>query len=123
MLHNIHELTTLGVLWIGTAAQLLFVGLFFTRKWTKYRFSRALMWKSVALLLYLYGWWSKTLVEGLRPVEWPLWIEIQTSVINTIVLWAILNQLYALIRDILAGDRDSVETEVTEKAAEEQETP
>lgn len=115
MIHALQDWTTLILLWVGTPIQLVFVGLFLTRKWTKYRFSRALMWKSTALLLYLYAWWSKTLVAGLRPIDWPMWIDVQTSVINAIVFWAIVNQLYALIRDILSGDRNTAETEMAEQ--------
>lgn len=120
MLTDVHNWSMLGLLWVGTAAQFLFVGLYFTRKWRKYQFSRALMWKSGALALYLYASWTKVVVAGgLRPIDWPTWIEVQSSAINVIVLWAIFNQLFALVREMNGGDPDAVETEVAEKAAEE----
>lgn len=109
----------LVLLWVGFPAQTVFVGLYFTRKWTKYQFSRALMWWSGALALYLYAGWSKVLVAGVRPVDWPTWIDAQTLVINALVLWAILNQLWALIVEIRSGDLNPAETEVAEKADQE----
>lgn len=119
MLTDLHNWSMLVLLWVGTPAQFLFVGLYFTRKWRKYQFSRALMWKSGALALYLYASWTKVLVAGgLRPVDWPTWIEIQSTVINIVVLWAIFNQLYALIREMNAGDPDSMEHQVTEPETE-----
>lgn len=108
----------LALLWIGTPAQLVFVFLYFTRKWRKYKFSRAIMWKSGALALYLYASWSKVLVAGLRPYDWPLWIDLQTPIINGLVLWAITNQLWALVVDIRGGDPDPAKTEVDEKATD-----
>lgn len=119
MIHTINDWTTLALLWVGTPTQIVFVLLYFTRRWTKYKFSRALMWKSGALALYLYAWWAKTLVAGLRPVEWPLWIDVQTAAINVVVFWAIVNQLYALVLEINAGDRDAVETEMAEQISED----
>lgn len=100
------------LLWVGTPVQVLFVVLYFTRKWAKYRFSRALMWKSGALALYLYASWAKVMVAGLRPYDWPVWIDVQTPVINALVLWAILNQLWALLRDMRTGDPNPAETEM-----------
>lgn len=107
------------LLWVGTPAQFLFVGLYFTRKWRKYKFSRAIMWKSGALALYLYASWSKVMVAGLRPVDWPWWIDLQTPIINAVVLWAITNQLWALFVDIRSGTDNAAETEVQSKADQE----
>lgn len=115
-IEDLHIWSMLIVLWVGTPVQFLFVGLYFTRKWRKYTFSRALMWKSGSLALYLYAGWCKTLVAGLRHYDWPLWIDIQTPIINALVFWAIINQLRALILEMAAGNRDSAETEVTGKA-------
>lgn len=117
-LQTLNDWSMLILLWVGMPIQVLFVCLYFTRKWAKYTFSRALMWKSGALALYLYASWSKVMVAGLRPVDWPLWIEIQTPIINLIVFAAIVNQLRALVVDIYEGNRDSAETEVSEKADE-----
>lgn len=111
--------TMLGLYFIGTPAQMLFVLLFFTRKWNKYKFSRAIMWKSAALATLMYGSVCKIGVAGLRNYDWPWWIDLQTPFINTFVMVAIVNQLWALIVDIRVGDRDSMETEVQQKAAEE----
>lgn len=119
MMDTINDWSTLILLWVGTPIQLLFVLLYLTRKWTKYRFSRALMWKSGALVLYLYDGWSRLLVAGLRDYDWPLWIDIQSPIIKALVFWAIVNQFYALVRDAVADDPDPIQTEVTAVAAEE----
>lgn len=111
-IESVHQWSMLILLWVGTPIQLVFVALYFTRKWNKYRFSRALMWKSGALLLYLYAGWAKMNIAGVRHYDWPLWIDIQTPIINAVVFWAIINQLYALLRDIRTGDPDPAETEV-----------
>lgn len=113
-----HAWTMLALLWVGTPAQILFVCLYAARNWRKYKFSRALMWKSGSLALYLYAGWCKVLVAGLRGYDWPTWIDLQTTVINVLVLWAILNQLYALIVEISAGDLNAAETEVNAKRNE-----
>lgn len=116
---DFHDWSMLTLLWLGTPVQLCFIVLYFTRKWNKYRFSRAIMWKSGALGLYLYSSWSKVMVAGLRPYDWPWWIELQTPIINALVLWAIVNQFYALLVDIREGDPDSAKTEVDRKASQE----
>lgn len=118
-LDTVNDGSMFVLLWVGTPIQFLFVGLYATRKWTKYTFSRALMWKSVALALYMYAGWTKIMVAGLRPVDWPTWIDVQTPIINLIVFVAIVNQLRALLVEIAAGDRNSTETEVTDKAHEQ----
>lgn len=112
VLDRLNDWTTLGLVWVGTAIMVTFVLLYATRKWHKYQFSRALMWVSVAFALYLYATWSKVLVAGLRSYDWPSWIDIQTPIINAVVLVAMANLLYALCREILAGDRDTAEHEV-----------
>lgn len=117
-IEDAHVWSMLTLLWVGTPIQMVFVALYFTRKWRKYTFSRALMWKSGSLALYLYAGWCKVMIAGLRGYDWPVWIDVQTTVINVLVLWAIVNQLRALLVDIAAGDRDSAETEVNEKADE-----
>lgn len=122
LIEDFHVWSTLAVLYVGTPVQVLFIVGYFTRKWRKYTFSRALMYKSGALALYLYQAWCKVLVAGLRGYDWPLWIDIQTGIINTLVLVAIVNQLRALIVDMANGDPDSSEHEVndrTEKDAKE----
>lgn len=120
LLEDAHVWSMLVLLWVGTPAQLLFVALYFTRKWTLYKFSRALMWKSASLALYLYAGWCKVMVAGLRGYDWPTWIDAQTVLINAFVLAAILNQLWALIVEVRSGDRDAAATEVHEKANDQE---
>lgn len=115
----ISDWSLLILLWVGTPIQFAFVFLYATRKWRKYTFSRALMWKSASLALYMYAGWSKLLVAGLRPIDWPWWIDLQTPLINLFVFVAIVNQLRALIVEVSLGDRDAAETEVSEKADQE----
>lgn len=119
---SVNDWSTLILLWVGTPIQLLFVLLYATRKWTKYDFSRALMWKSGALSLYLYDGWSKLLVAGLREFDWPLWIDIQSPLIKALVFWAIVNQLRALVRDAMSDDPDPIATEVAKVAEQEEVT-
>lgn len=119
-IEDVHVWSMLVVLWVGTPIQVLFVVLYATRNWTKYSFSRALMWKSGSLALYLYAGWCKVAVAGLRGYDWPLWIDLQTPLINAVVFWAIVNQLRALLAEIAAGDMDATQTEVNDKAHEEQ---
>lgn len=120
VIEEFHVWSTLILLGVGTPAQFVFLLLYFTRQWRKYTFSRALMWKSGALALYLYSTWAKVLEAGLRNYDWPTWIDVQSTVIHAVVLLAILNQLRALIVEIAGGDVDATETEVNDKAHEEQ---
>lgn len=115
MIESLHGWTTLTLLWVGTPIQIVFVGLYFTRKWSKYRFSRALMWKSGSLALYLYASWCKVIVAGTRNYDWPTWIDAQTTLINVLVFWAIVNQLWSLVLDMRTGTDDAAENEVDAK--------
>lgn len=115
LLGNLNDWTTWALLWVGTPVQVTFLLLFATRKWHKYQFSRALMGMSAAFALYLYASWSKVLVAGLRNYDWPLWIDIQTPIINAVVFTAIVNQLNVLVKEVLAGNRDAGEHEVIQK--------
>lgn len=112
---TVNDWSMLGLLWVGTPIQIVFCVLYATRKWRKYTFSRALMWKSTSLAVYMYAGACKVSVAGLRGFDWPWWIDLQTPIINAYVFWAIVNQLRAITVEIIAGDPDSAETEVHDK--------
>lgn len=107
-LDTLNTVATYALIYGGTPAQTLFVGLYLFRPWRKYRPTRALMSKSFSFWLLLSQSFIVLHMYGLRPVEWPDWLMVYRIVGDAFMLWAIYYQLISLLLEIRSGYREDM---------------
>jgi hypothetical protein len=102
-LNTVNVVVTYAFIYAGTVGQFAFVVLYFFRPWRKYRPTRALMSKSFSLFLILSQSFIVLNLYGLRHLDWPAWLIVYRVGGDAFMLWAIYYQLYALVKEIIAG--------------------
>lgn len=102
-LNTLNEWATIVTVWGGLLGQSLFVAIYATRPWRQYRITRALMLKSIAFLLIFILSASRMVARGLRPSDDPTGFILFQMGVEAVILYAVWNQLFALISEIRRG--------------------
>lgn len=115
-MNQINQWATVFTICSGLLGQTLFVALYSTRGWRKYRITRALMIKSVAFWLIFVLSFGRLVTRGPRPgVDDTVWFIVVQWGLDAFILGAIYYQLYALIEEVRTG-RDTADTELRNEA-------
>lgn len=111
-MNQFNQWATVFTICSGLLGQSMFLGLYSTRSWRKYRITRALMLKSVAFWLIFVLSFGRLLTRGLRhDVSDPDWFIVLQIGLDAFIVGAIYYQLFALIQEIRSG-RDVADAEL-----------
>lgn len=115
-MNQLNQWATVFTVCSGLFGQTLFIALYATRGWRKYRITRALMIKSVAFWLIFVLSFSRLVTRGPRVTDDPTWFIFVQWGLEAFIVGAIYYQLYALVIEVRSG-RDTADTELRSESA------